>query len=196
MGIHLPSSADHQYANGRATTSLVDEAYYAIFSDFKVSVSPGDSQARHVEVLDRPSKSQSVELLFESFLQNINHGFFLFSEFELRHSFRPSEYIPEQDLSIDMCLVLALGAKYCTTQIYGKVDEWYVKARLRLLSKESQDDMWMMRVLTMICIFEINDDINVSCSFLGKKWHVKPIARTLNPLIYRCCRAYWLSPWI
>jgi hypothetical protein len=29
----------------------------------------------------------------------------------------------------------------------------------------------MMRVLTMICIFEIDDDINISCRFLGKKRH-------------------------
>lgn len=76
-----------------------------------------------------------------------------------------------------MCLVLALGAKYGTAQVDGTQDEWYTKARLRLLSEDIEDDLWIMRVLTMICIFEIDDDINVSNRFLGKKRHLKPISQ-------------------
>lgn len=173
-------SADYQHTDARGTTSLVDEVYRAISSDPRVSVPPAGSQANDVEAFDQPSNGQSVELLFESFLQTINHVLFLFSEFELRQSFRPSEYMPEQDFPIDMCLVLALGAKYSITQADGTQNEWYTKARLRLLSEDFEDDMWMMRVLTMICIFEIDNDINVSCRFLGKKRHLKPIARILN----------------
>ncbi|KAH9204324.1 hypothetical protein DL95DRAFT_119186 [Leptodontidium sp. 2 PMI_412] len=85
---------------------------------------------------------------------------------ELRRSLRPSEYMLRQDLATDMCLVLALGAKYSITQVNGTQNEWYTKARLRLLSEDLEDDMWLMRVLTMICIFEIDDDINVSSRFL------------------------------
>jgi hypothetical protein len=175
IGIHALLSADYQHTDARGTTSLVDEGYHAISSDPNVSVPPAGSQADDVEAFDRPSNSQSVKLLFESFLQTTNHVLFLFSEFELRRSFRPSEYILEQDLSIDMCLVLALGAKYSITQVDGTQNEWYTRARLRLLSEDFEDDMWMMRVLAMICIFEIDGDINVSCRFLGKKRHLKPI---------------------
>ncbi|KAL5331009.1 hypothetical protein ACEPPN_000536 [Leptodophora sp. 'Broadleaf-Isolate-01'] len=127
---------------------------------------PGDLQADKVEAFDRPPNCQLVELSFECFLQNINHVLFLFSEFELRRSFRPSEYMLGQNLATDMCLVLALGAKYSITQVNGTQNEWYTKARLRLLSEDLEDDMWMMRVLTMIYIFEIDDDINVSSRFL------------------------------
>lgn len=176
----VPLLADFQHTDARGTTSLVDEVYHAISSDPKVCVPPAGSQADDLEAFNRPSNSQSVELLLESFLQNINHVLFLFSEFELRRSFRPSEHMLERDLSTDMCLVLALGAKYSITQVDGTENEWYIKARLRLLSEDFKDDMWMMRVLAMICIFEIDDDINVSCRFLGKKRHLKPLTGILN----------------
>ena len=81
---------------------------------------------------------------------------------------------------MDMCLVLALGTKYGIAQLNGIQNEWYAQARRRLLSKGFRDDMGMMRVLTMICIFEIDDDIDVSYRFLGEKQHLKPIDRALN----------------
>jgi hypothetical protein len=180
MGIHALLSAEYQHTNARATTSLMDEVFHVVFPDSKVSILPGDLQADDVEVFDQPSESQSVELFFESFLQNVNHVLFLFSEFELRQSFRPSDCLPEENLPVDMCLVLALGAKYGVAQLNGIQNEWYAQARRRLVSKGFQDDMGMMRVLTMICIFEVKDDIDVSYRFLGEKQHLKPIARALN----------------
>lgn len=70
---------------------------------------------------------------------------------------------------MDICLVLALGAKYGIAQVSGAQNEWYAKARRRLVSEDFQDDMWIMRVLTMICIFKIDDNVNVSYRFFGER---------------------------
>lgn len=114
---------------------------------------------------DTASRSQPLEPLFEAFLANVNHYLFLFDESELRCRFRPSEHPAEHDLPIDICLALALGAKYGKVQSDHLPAEWYAKARLRLLA-EYQDDLSLMRALTLICLFEIDDDIKIASHFL------------------------------
>jgi hypothetical protein len=101
----------------------VDEVCHAISPNPNASVAPAVSQADNHDALVGLSNSQSVELLLESFFQTINHVLYLFSEFELRRSFPSSEYIPGQDLPTDICLVLALGAKFSTTRVDGTQNE-------------------------------------------------------------------------
>lgn len=113
--------------------------------------------------------TQPLEAFFEAFLQSFNHFLFLFSDFELRQNFNPRKRTSDAELPIDIHLVLALGAKASGLQVEDLQNEWYRRARLRLLSEECQDDLWMMRVLTLICIFEIDDDIDVSYRFLSMK---------------------------
>jgi hypothetical protein len=112
--------------------------------------------------------TQPLETFVEAFSQSFNHFLFLFREYELRQSFNPRKWTSDADLPIDVCLVLALGAKASAFQVEDVQNEWYRRARLRLLSDDRQDDLWMMRVLTLICLFEIDDDIDVSNSFLSK----------------------------
>ena len=126
---------------------MVDEVYHAISPNPDAFTPPAGSQADDLEAFDQPSSSHSIGILFESFLQTINHVFFLFSESQLRRRFGRSECVPVQDISADMCLVLALGAKYSTAHVARAQNEWYKKARLQLLSEDSENDMWMMRVL-------------------------------------------------
>jgi hypothetical protein len=113
--------------------------------------------------------TQPLEPFFEAFLQSFNHFLFLFSEFELRQSFSLREHRSDADLPVDICLVLALGAKASVVQVEDVPNEWYRRARLRLLSENRYNSLWMIRVLTLICIFEIDDDLDVSYRFLSKK---------------------------
>jgi hypothetical protein len=113
--------------------------------------------------------TQPLETFFEAFLQSFNHFLFLFSEFELRQNFNPREWASDTELPVDIYLVLALGAKASGFQVQDLQNDWYGRARLRLLSEDCQDDLWKMRVLTLICIFEIDDDIDVSYRFLSMK---------------------------
>ena len=76
------------------------------------------------------------------------------------------EDLSDQDLSSDMCLILALGAHYGSFQVDIVPAEWYTKARVRLRI-EYQDDLSLMRTLTMICLFKIGDDIELSSQILG-----------------------------
>jgi hypothetical protein len=131
------------------------------------SVPRTGSQADDVQAFVGLPNSQSVELFLESFFQTINRVLFLFNECELRRSFRSHEYIPGQNLPTDICLVLALGAKFSIIRVDGRQNKWYSKARLQLLSENFEHDMCMMRILAMICIFEVDDDVNVSFRFLG-----------------------------
>jgi hypothetical protein len=110
---------------------------------------------------------ERLETFFEAFLQSFNHFLFLFSDFELRQSFNPHEHTSDADLPIDIYLVLALGAKASVIQVEHVQNEWYRRARLRLLGENSLDDLWMMRVLVLICIFEIDDDTHAASRFLG-----------------------------
>jgi hypothetical protein len=111
--------------------------------------------------------AQILGTFVEAFLQSFNHFLFLFSEYELRESFDPYKWTSDASLPIDVCLVLALGAKASIFQVEDIQNEWYRRARLRLLSEDRKDDMWMMRTLTLICLFEIDNDIDVSYSFLS-----------------------------
>jgi hypothetical protein len=65
-----------------------------------------------------------------------------------------------------MCLILALGVKYGNFQADPLPAEWYAKARVRLRI-EYQDDLSLMRTLTMICLFNIGDDIELASQILG-----------------------------
>ena len=113
--------------------------------------------------------TQPLEPFFEAFLQTFNHYLFLFSESELRQSFNPPEHVSDgdNDLPIHIYLVLALGAKASSLQVEDIQNEFYIKARLRLLSGESKANLWMMRILLLICLFEIDDHVNVSYRFLS-----------------------------
>jgi hypothetical protein len=150
-----------------------DEMCQPISSNPNAFVPWTDSQGDNARALAPLPDSQSVEIYLESFFQTINHVLFLFSESELRRNFHPHEYIPGQNLPTDICLVLALGAKFSNIMVDGRANEWYTKARLQLLSEKFEHDMRMMRMLVMICIFEIDDDVNVSFHFLGEKLQSK-----------------------
>jgi hypothetical protein len=110
-----------------------------------------------------------VEDYFEQFLKKLNHFLFLFSESELRQSFDPKVHTPDEDFPVHIYLVLALGAKYSGFQAEKLCNKWYMKARLRLLHDDLQDDLEMMRLLTMLCIFKVSDNVDYSSSshFLG-----------------------------
>jgi len=111
--------------------------------------------------------AESLETLVQAFSQSFNHFLFLISESELRQRFDPRIWTSDADLPIDVCLVLALGAKASGSQVEDVQYEWYRKARMQLLSENCPDELWMLRVLVLICIFEIDDDIEVSYRFLS-----------------------------
>lgn len=105
-----------------------------------------------------------VEVYFEQFLTKLNHFLFLFSESQLRQSFDPKDHRPDEDFPVHIYLVLALGAKYSGFQAEKLCNQWYMKARLRLLHDDLQDDLEMMRLLTMLCIFKVSDNVDYSSS--------------------------------
>jgi hypothetical protein len=111
--------------------------------------------------------TQQLQTAFEAFLQSFNHFLFLFSECELRQSFNPHGWTSDDDLPIHFLLVLALGAKASGCQMVDLQNEWYRRARLRLLSEDCEENLWLMRVLLLMCIFEIDDDIDISYRFLS-----------------------------
>lgn len=78
----------------------------------------------------------------------------------------PGERPVDQDLSTDLCLALALGAKYGTFEAGSLPNDWYAKALLRLWT-EYRDDLSLMRTLTLICLFEIDDDVEMASQFLS-----------------------------
>lgn len=97
-------------------------------------------------------------------MNTLNHFLFIFSESELRQSFDPKVHPPDEDFPVHVYLVLALGAKYGGFQAEKLCNEWYMKARLRLLNDDLQDDLEMMRLLTMLCIFKVSDNGDYSSS--------------------------------
>jgi hypothetical protein len=111
--------------------------------------------------------TEALETFVEAFSQSFNHFLFLISESELRQRFDPRKWTSDTNLPIDVCLVLALGAKASGFQVEDVQYKWYREARLQLLSEDCQDELWTMRVLVLICIFEIDDDIEVSYRFLS-----------------------------
>lgn len=122
-----------------------------------------DSEAE-VEV---ESQSPSLRNAFEGFLQSFNHFLFLYNESDLRQGFNHLGGVTDDNISAEILLVLALGAKASVFPNDEIQNEWYIKARLRLLNEDGHDDLWMMRVLTLICLFEIDDDVEVSYYFLN-----------------------------
>jgi hypothetical protein len=106
-------------------------------------------------------------------LKKLNHFLFLFSESQLRQSFDPKVHTPDEDFPVHIYLVLALGAKYSGFQAEKLYNQWYMKARLRLLQDDLQDDLEMMRLLTMLCIFKVSDNVDYSSSshFLGTNFY-------------------------
>jgi len=119
--------------------------------------------------LDTASRNQPLEPFFESFLTNVNHYLFLFNESELRYRFYPNEHPSDYDTSIDIRLVIPLGAKYGKVQVEHLAAEWYAQSRLRLLA-EYQDDLSLMRALTLMCLFQIDDDIEIASHFLSMRF--------------------------
>jgi hypothetical protein len=113
------------------------------------------------------ARAQPLEIFFKAFLQSFNYFLFLFSESELRQYSTFPERTSDADLPIDIYLILALGAKASVFQAEDVQNDWYTKARLRLLIEEYHNDLWIMRILTLISIFEIDDDVDVVCRFLG-----------------------------
>ncbi len=104
-----------------------------------------------------------VGLCFESFLENLNHTLFLFSETDLRRNLSSAlalqESEQEQDLSTQLYIVLALGAKYGGLRAGQWSTEWYNKARMRLSEEaDSLDDLSVMRLLTLFCMLAIDHD--------------------------------------
>jgi hypothetical protein len=162
LGIHIPASESDPLPEvelGHKSQSLDDVMPHGANS--------GSSRRSPDLEAEAAARSQPLGTFFEAFLQSFNHFLFLFSEAELRQSFNPREQTSDADLPVDIYLVLALGAKASVFQAEDIRNEWYSRARLRLLTEDCHDDLWMMRVLTLICIFEIDDDIDVACRFLS-----------------------------
>lgn len=147
---------------------------------------------RHVEAVH----TQPLESFFEAFLQTHNHYLFLFSESELRENFDASEQISagDNDLPIHIYLVLALGAKASVLPVEDVQNELYIKARLRLLSGDSNADLEMMRVLLLICLFEIDDHVDVSYRFLSMPSLIPILSCQAD--FSRCCYKHWIGLWI
>ena len=111
-------------------------------------------------------RRQGVELLLDSFLANVAHYLFLYSPAELRCMLPASEDLSDEDLSSEMCLILAVGAQYGNFRADPVPAEWYAKAQVQLRI-EYQDDLSLMRTLTMICLLKIGDDIELASQILG-----------------------------
>jgi hypothetical protein len=124
--------------------------------------------------------TQPLETFFKAFLQSFNYFLFLFSESELRQYSVLCERTSDADLPIDIYLILALGAKASVFQVEDVQNDWYTRARLRLLSEEYHDNLWIMRILTLICIFEIDDEADIACRFLGMILPLLPTGCTLD----------------
>ncbi|PMD40548.1 hypothetical protein L207DRAFT_341045 [Hyaloscypha variabilis F] len=108
----------------------------------------------------------SPHLLRDSFCANVAPYLFLYSNSDLRRMIFPRNDIAEEELSIDTCLILALGAKYGNFRADPSPTEWYAKARVRLFV-EPQDDLSLMRTLALICLFEISDDVGKASQILS-----------------------------
>jgi len=165
-------------------------------TDANTSLANGSSVPANVG-----SGSDSLELLFlDAFFQNTNHFLFLFSESRLRQHFGSTESVDNQGLLIETYLVLALGAKYSVYQAGELQNEWYMKARQRLLADEFDDDLHMMRILTLICVFEIDDHPDVAWYFLDLALsigHLCGLDTEVYPLKYmdQANRSEWLRVW-
>jgi hypothetical protein len=106
----------------------------------------------------------------------------------------PRNDIAEEELSIETCLILALGAKYGNFRADPSPTEWYAKARVQLFV-EPQDDLSLMRTLALICLFEINDDVGKASQILGiifsLHYATSPLTNT-----FRCCFVPRSGKWI
>ena len=160
-----PSLLGNRLGSGE---QLQDEIRQALLGSGKGTAM--DSQNQECSGLHSTFTRQVLEHCFETFLQTLNHFLFLFSESELRESFVPGEHASDETFPVHILLVLALGAKYGAMQVDDLCHEWYAKARMSLLKNHCQDDLWMMRILTLLCILEINDDLDSASHFLGTRW--------------------------
>ncbi|KAH9209190.1 hypothetical protein DL95DRAFT_394588, partial [Leptodontidium sp. 2 PMI_412] len=70
-------------------------------------------------------------------------------EFELRQSFRPSEYLLGQNLTTNMFLVLTLGAKYNITLVNGTQNK-YIGLANGFDTKETPLDIETIRFLNLL----------------------------------------------
>ncbi len=183
LGIQIPA------ANNLADQNLEPEQ---LLYDVTPRV-PIESLSRGVSVSEAGAAggAQQLHTAFEAFLQSFNHVLFFFSECDLRQSFNPHECTSDADLPIDIYLVLALGAKASGSQVVELQNEWYRRARLRLLSEDCEENLWLMRVLLLICIFEIDDDIDISYRFLSMQSSRLRTRRTTTLTLYRCCNEHW-----
>jgi len=151
----------------------------------------GLSRGRSSSEAGAAGGAQQLQTAFEAFLQSFNHFLFFFSECELRQSFNPHEWTSDADLPIDIYLVLALGAKASGSQVVDLENDWYRRARLRLLSEDCEENLWLMRVLLLICIFEIDDDIDISYRFLSMHSTRLGTCRITTLTLYRFCNEHW-----
>ncbi|KAE8448972.1 hypothetical protein EG329_008768 [Mollisiaceae sp. DMI_Dod_QoI] len=187
---------------------LVDQACLALSSTTQGPNILGPDQLRHklneIENSTRPFKISSRHgVHLEIFIQNFNHLLHLFDEFSIRESFQHvvEEHVLNAEASIELILALAIGATYMGSQPLLIHLEMYIRSRVQLSMLHGwSDDLWMMRILTMIAIYHLNMFPDSACHFLdlaiqlGQENELDAASFPL-PAVAEPRRSHWLRLW-
>jgi hypothetical protein len=154
---------------------LVDDVHQAIWS-----VSQGSNTVPGNIKFEKDAKSRNLDELrqdlngaepyLDGFIEHLNHLLYLTSEAELQQAFREVLHgnSPQQEKAIGLCLILALGANYIGN-VAARV-QWYGEGCSRLCHfRKWINDLWMMRMLTFLCLYHLNFSLESSCHFLGTR---------------------------
>lgn len=110
-----------------------------------------------------------VDRHLDAFIQRLNHSLYLFNESDLRETLRVSgSSSPKQVSLVELCLSLALGAVFNSSEGEGGHVKWYTKARMQLGQVEvSIDSLEMMRISALLCLYRIESSFSSSLQMLG-----------------------------
>jgi hypothetical protein len=156
---------------------LFDDIYQAICSESQTAKTvpgsnnfPGGAKIKDLDELRIDLEAAKPYL--DVFIQKLNHFLYLSSEAELQQTSHEVLYgnSPRQEKVIEVCLILALGAN-CIQNAVAHV-QWYMEGRTRLCQfGKWTDDLWITRILALLCVYHLNISLESSSRFLGTRPH-------------------------
>jgi hypothetical protein len=156
---------------------LFDDIYQAICSESQTAKTvPGSNNfhgGANIKDLDELRIDlEAAQPYLDIFIQKLNNFLYLSSEAELQQTSREVLYgnSPRQEKVIELCLMLALGANSIEDGVAHI--RWYTEGRTRLCQfGKWADDLWIMRILTFLCVYQLDISLESSSRFLGTRPH-------------------------
>lgn len=144
------------------------------FQDFQAQARLESTEGiHHISAINpfRFHPASEVKQLLSTFIQRVNSIFYFFRKGELENYFdmvaETTSSFPNQ-IMCELCLALALGAQASNSENADKTIMWYENGRRYLDDDNWKNKLWVMRAVTLISIFHIEERRDTSYHYLSQ----------------------------